>query len=108
MAGKDEVLAAIGDGAVCMINALPEDQHRFTSGIHYGRPGHIKGSVNLPSGDLFDPETNEFLPASELRRRFERVGAFSKRVITYCGGGAAASADAMALVMLGPPRGEAL
>jgi 3-mercaptopyruvate sulfurtransferase SseA/GAF domain-containing protein len=104
MAGKDEVLAAIGDGAVCMINALPEDQHRFTSGIHYGRPGHIKGSVNLPSGDLFEPETNEFLPASELRRRFERVGAFSERVITYCGGGAAASADAMALVMLGHPE----
>jgi GAF domain-containing protein/rhodanese-related sulfurtransferase len=103
MAGKDEVRAAIGEGAVCMINALPEDQHRFTSGIHYGRPGHIKGSVNLPSGDLLDPETNEFLPAGELRRRFDQIGAFSKRVITYCGGGAAASADAMALVMLGHP-----
>lgn len=103
MAGKDEVVAAIGDAAVCMINALPEDQHRFTSGIHYGRPGHIKGSMNLPSGDLLDPETNEFLPAGELRRRFDQVGVFSKRVITYCGGGAAASADAMALVMLGHP-----
>jgi len=86
-----------------MINALPEDQHRFTSGVHYGRPGHIKGSASLPSDYLLDPQTNEFLPAGELRRRFDRIGAFSERVITYCGGGAAASADAMALVMLGHP-----
>jgi thiosulfate/3-mercaptopyruvate sulfurtransferase len=103
MAKKEEVLAAIGDSAVCTINALPEDQHHFTSGIHYGRPGHIKGSVSLPADDLLDPVTNEFLPARELRRRFDRVGAFRERVITYCGGGAAASADAMALMMLGHP-----
>jgi thiosulfate/3-mercaptopyruvate sulfurtransferase len=103
MVGKEAVLAAIGDGAVCTINALPADQHQFTSGIHYGRPGHIKGSVSLPADDLLDPETNEFLPAGELRQRFDRVGAFKERVITYCGGGAAASADAMALVMLGHP-----
>jgi signal transduction histidine kinase/rhodanese-related sulfurtransferase len=103
MAKKEEVLAVIGDRAVCTVNALPDDQHHFTSGIHYGRPGHIKGSVSLPSDDLFDPETNEFLPAGDLRRRFDRAGAFSARVITYCGGGAAASADAMALVMLGHP-----
>src|SRR6516165_2358258 len=103
MVTKEDVLAAIGDKAVCTINALPEDQHRFTSGVHYGRPGHIKGSVNLPSEDLLDPETNQFLPAGELRRRFERIGAFKERVITYCGGGIAASANAMALVMLGHP-----
>jgi GAF domain-containing protein/3-mercaptopyruvate sulfurtransferase SseA len=103
MAKKAEVLAAIGNGAVCTINALPADQHRFTSGVHYGRPGHITGSVNLPSEDLLDPETNEFLTAGELRQRFDRVGAFKERVITYCGGGIAASADAMALVMLGHP-----
>jgi len=55
----------------------------------------------VPSTDLLDPETNEFLSADELYRRFQRVAAFNKKVITYCGGGAAASADAMALVMLG-------
>jgi len=101
MAAKADVLAAIGDASVCTINALPEDQYHFTSGIHYGRPGRIVGSVNIPSESLFDPETNLLLPATELRRRFERVGAFDKRVITYCGGGIAASADATALVMLG-------
>jgi thiosulfate/3-mercaptopyruvate sulfurtransferase len=49
MASKADVLAAIADPAVCIINALPEDQFLFTSGVHYGRPGHITGSLNVPS-----------------------------------------------------------
>jgi thiosulfate/3-mercaptopyruvate sulfurtransferase len=101
MVGKDAVLAAIGDGAVCTINALQPAQHAGTGGNAYGRPGHIKGSVNLPAAHLLAPETNAFLSPTELRRRFAAVGAMDKRVITYCGGGIAASADALALVMLG-------
>jgi thiosulfate/3-mercaptopyruvate sulfurtransferase len=104
MVGKEEVLAAIGDGAACTINALLPQQHAGVGGNSYGRLGHIKGSVNLPAAHLLDPETNEFLPAGELRRRFEALGAFDKRVITYCGGGIAASADALALIMLGHPE----
>jgi len=103
MVGKDEVLRAIGDSAVCTVNALTAEQHAGAGGNRYGRPGHIKGSVNLPAAHLLDPATNEFLPATELRRRFEGMGAFDKEVITYCGGGIAASADALALVMLGHP-----
>jgi thiosulfate/3-mercaptopyruvate sulfurtransferase len=103
MVGKDEVLHAIGDGAVCTVNALSPEQHAGSGGNSYGRPGRIAGSVNLPAAHLIDPETNEFLPPSELRRRFEAVGAFDKAVITYCGGGIAASADALALVLLGHP-----
>ena len=101
MVGKDAVLAAIGDGAVCTLNALQPAQHAGTGGNSYGRPGHIKGSINLPAAHLLDPETNAFLPPAELRRRFAAVGALDRRVITYCGGGIAASADALALVMLG-------
>ena len=101
IATKAEVLAAIGDPSVCTLNALPADQHVFTSGIHYGRPGHIAGSLNVPAEDLLNPISNEFLPLDRLRQRFESVGAFGKRVITYCGAGSAASADAMVLMMLG-------
>jgi thiosulfate/3-mercaptopyruvate sulfurtransferase len=36
----------------------------------------------------------------ELRKRFDAIGAL-QNVITYCGGGIAASADALVLVMLG-------
>ncbi|HEY3908321.1 MAG TPA: sulfurtransferase [Stellaceae bacterium] len=104
MVGKEEVRRAIGDGAVCTLNALLPEQHAGSGGNRYGRPGRIKGSVNLPAAQLIDPQTGQFLPAAELRRRFERVGAFDKEVITYCGGGIAASADAFALVALGHDR----
>ena len=103
MVGKEAVLQGIGDGAVCTLNALALEQHAGTGGNTYGRPGRIKGSVNLPAAHLIDPATSAFLPAAELRRRFEGVGAFGREVITYCGGGIAASADAFALVMLGHP-----
>ena len=103
MVGKAEVQQAIGDGAVCTLNALAPEQHAGTGGNTYGRPGRIRGSVNLPAAHLIDPATSAFLPAAELRRRFEGVGAFGREVITYCGGGIAASADAFALVMLGHP-----
>jgi thiosulfate/3-mercaptopyruvate sulfurtransferase len=103
MAGKDEVLRAIGDGAVCTLNALSAEQHAGTGGNTYGRPGRIKGSVNLPAAQLIDPATGAFLSVDELRRRFDSVDAFDKEVISYCGGGIAASADAFALVVLGHP-----
>jgi len=103
MVGKDEVLAAIGDNASCTINALQAVQHAGVGGNTYGRPGRIKGSVNVPTVELIDPTTNTFLPPDRLRAKFDAVGAFDKRVITYCGGGIAASATAHALVMLGHP-----
>jgi thiosulfate/3-mercaptopyruvate sulfurtransferase len=103
MADKNDVLAAIGDGAVCTINALQAPQHAGSGGNTYGRPGRIKGSVNVPTAGLVDPATNTFLPPTELRAKFDAVHAFDRKVITYCGGGIAASATAHALVMLGHP-----
>ena len=101
MVGKDEVKAAIGDAAVCTLNALLPAQHAGTGGNSYGRPGRIAGSVNVPAAHLLDPATNAFLPADELRRRLGAVGALDRPVIAYCGGGIAASADALILTMLG-------
>jgi len=104
MVGKEAVLGAIGEGATCTINALSAPQHAGTGGTVYGRPGRIAKSVNVPAAGLLDPATGAFLPAPALRAKFAAVGAFDKpQVITYCGGGIAASADALALVMLGHP-----
>jgi thiosulfate/3-mercaptopyruvate sulfurtransferase len=98
---KDEMLAAINDGAVCTINALSREQHAG-GGRAYGRLGRIAGSSNVPTAELLDPETNAFLPASQIAAHFAGVGADkSERVLTYCGGGIAASATALLLVMLG-------
>ena len=101
MVGKDEVKAAIGDAGVCTLNALMPAQHIGNGGNAYGRPGHIAGSVNLPAAHLVDPQTNAFLAAEELRRLLGAVGALDRPVIAYCGGGIAASADALILTMLG-------
>jgi thiosulfate/3-mercaptopyruvate sulfurtransferase len=101
MVGKDEVKAAVGDAGVCTLNALLAAQHTGSGGNSYGRPGRIAGSVNVPAAELLDPATNMFLPADELRRRMAAVGALDRPVIAYCGGGIAASADAMILTMLG-------
>ena len=101
MVGKDEVKAAVGDAGVCTLNALMPAQHNGSGGNAYGRPGHIAGSVNVPAAHLLDPATNAFLPADELRRLLGEVGALDRPVIAYCGGGIAASADALILTMLG-------
>ncbi len=103
MVDRDAVLAAIGDSAICTINALTPQQHAGSGGNAYGRPGHIAGSVNLPAAHLLDPASNTFLPPAALRERFGDVGALDKQVIAYCGGGIAASADALVLTMLGHP-----
>jgi thiosulfate/3-mercaptopyruvate sulfurtransferase len=65
------------------------------------RRGHIPGSVNVPYDELVREGR---LDLEGLRARFEQVGAFSRaRVITYCGGGIAATLDAFALELLGHP-----
>ncbi len=101
-----EVMAFIESGAgvgSCLINALGRDQHSGADGgSAYGRAGHIPGAANVPSGELTDPETGLFRPAAELAALFESAGADpAQRVITYCGGGIAASNDAFILAMLG-------
>lgn len=102
MADKAEVLAALGQGSTCVLNALSEEQHLGTGGANYGRVGRIAGSVNVPARDLMDSVTHAYLPAEALAERFDQVGADpTKRVITYCGGGIAASNDAFILTLLG-------
>lgn len=101
MVGKDTVKAALGDAGVCILNALLPAQHTGSGGNSYGRPGRIAGSVNVPAAHLLDPATNTFLPPDELRQRLAQVGALDRPVIAYCGGGIAASADALILTMLG-------
>jgi thiosulfate/3-mercaptopyruvate sulfurtransferase len=98
---KSAVLAALGDRATCVLNALTEEQHRGTAGVHYGRPGRIAGSANVAARSLVD-SAHAYLPLPELRKHFADSGALvSGRVITYCGGGIAASSDAFVLAMLG-------
>ncbi len=50
------MLAAIGDGGVCTINALSPSVHRGEAATNYGRKGHIAGSRNVPYAALLNPD----------------------------------------------------
>jgi thiosulfate/3-mercaptopyruvate sulfurtransferase len=105
IATRDEVLAKIADQGACTINALSAEQHAGEGGTQYGRPGHIKGSVNVAYARLQSGKPSTFRSAAELRELFAEVGADpKKKIITYCGGGIAATTDALVLTMLGYPR----
>ena len=66
------------------------------------RPGHIPGSLNLPSATLVDPETGTFRGAAELDARFAEAGLdLRSPVITSCGSGVTACVLALGLHLLG-------
>jgi len=99
--GKDEVLAAPDRPEICIVNALQRAVHRGER-QDYARPGRIPGSGNVPYAELVDAETHCYLPENQLRAVFGDVlSADPERVITYCGGGIAASSDAFVLSLLG-------
>jgi thiosulfate/3-mercaptopyruvate sulfurtransferase len=89
-ADKDQVLAAMGDVAVCTVHTLmPESYNK----------AHISGSTLLPFDKLLDNMT-AFLPTEKLALELASE-ARHERVITYCGGGIAATVNAMAHLMAG-------
>ena len=99
-ADKDAVLAAIGDGDVCTVNALAPETHSGESDISYGRKGHIAGSVNVFYDDLM--EAGRFKDVDGLRTALEAKGLLSApRVIAYCGGGISATVDAFSCLLAG-------
>jgi thiosulfate/3-mercaptopyruvate sulfurtransferase len=99
-ATRDEVLRAVGDNAVCTINALSSDVYAGTAPTNYGRPGHIPGSRNLYYGSVLDGQS--FRSADAIAAAVADVGArTAERIITYCGGGISATVDAFALKLIG-------
>jgi thiosulfate/3-mercaptopyruvate sulfurtransferase len=68
------------------------------------RAGHIPGAVNAPvAGNLRD---GRFLPPSELRSLYERLGAGEREVIASCGSGVTACHTLLALELSGLPPGR--
>ena len=102
IAEKQEIRASIGADGTTLVNTLPRDVYAGAPST-FERPGHIAGSVNVPIVGLVDPVTHAYLPADELRRQFDEVGALEEgeRVITYCRAGIAASGGAFVLALLG-------
>ncbi|MCC7428090.1 MAG: sulfurtransferase [Alphaproteobacteria bacterium] len=98
----DDVRAALDDPSVCLLNALAREQFLGTGGAHYGRPGRIPRSVNLPLRTLFDPDTKRFHAIPRLQALLAETGADkAPRILAYCGGGIAASGTFFVLALLG-------
>ncbi|WP_203334450.1 sulfurtransferase [Planococcus beigongshangi] len=97
LATKEDVRKAMDDEQTVLINSLsPEDF----------QAAHIPGSKNIFFGMHADTETKALYDEDKLRASFEKSGALdpSKKVITYCGGGIAATWNALMLNRLGQPN----
>lgn len=99
---QPEVRSAIDAPGTKVICALRPEVYAGFSPEHYGRPGHISGSLNVPHTDIVEAETNQFRSLDTIGQAFAAKGVdILDDVIAYCGGGIAATVDAFALHMLG-------
>lgn len=103
LATRDTVAKAIEDDGVVLVNSLDPATFRGESNA-YPRPGRIPTSVNIPFLDLADGN-GRVRDLDEVRDLFARTGTLDedKRVVTYCGGGIAATFVAFDLARLGRP-----
>jgi thiosulfate/3-mercaptopyruvate sulfurtransferase len=97
ISNRDEVYGAISDKNIHIVDALPIAHYQGKFSL-YSRAGHIPTATNMSTSDLID-ETGRFKSFDELDMIQE--GDRSKRTITYCGGGVAASSAAFTLHRLG-------
>ncbi|MEJ2758063.1 MAG: rhodanese-like domain-containing protein [Anaerolineales bacterium] len=89
-ASKEEVQAAIDQSSVYTENALTQEWHDRE---------HIPGSTCLPLTSL-TPDWMTYIPEDQLLSLLDNM-PYNERIITYCGGGIAATVNAMAYLMAG-------
>ena len=89
-ASKDEVLASTEDSTVAIVDVLPLESYESK---------HIVGSVCVPCMDLMQG-LDYLLPNDQLAARLGELSD-RKRIITYCGGGIAATVNAVGHLIAG-------
>lgn len=97
IADRHEVLAAVDDRAVRLIDTLPEAHYRGEMSL-YERPGHIPGAESIPMFEVVADHGRVATPAEVVATHGDDL---DRRAITYCGGGIAASLTAFAMVRAG-------
>ena len=97
IADEKEVSLAISNEQIEIVDALSAGHYAGKVSM-YPRAGHITSATNIPMSELFQPSTH-YRPIDELDLQFD--GDRNKRVITYCGGGVAASSLAFTMYRLG-------
>lgn len=98
---KEELLTRSSTDARPLVCGLPAGSFAGTDPSRYARRGHIPGSVNVSSRDLFAPD-GTVRGEEELREAYLTEGVNGEEeVLLYCGGGISAAANALTLAELG-------
>lgn len=100
---KAEILANVASGAEQLVDA--RSAARFSGAEADPRPGiaggHIPGSLNLPYGDLFNPD-GTYKDKAGLKAAFDTAGIdLTRPVVTSCGSGVTACVLAFGMHLLG-------
>ncbi|MFI5316590.1 MAG: sulfurtransferase [Myxococcota bacterium] len=97
---KADVLRALRDGDVEIVDARSSARFRGTGEEHTKHKGHIPGSKSVPYDENLAGD--RLKPAAALRAAYERAGVRLERpIIATCGSGVTAALDAFALALLG-------
>ncbi|MET0806802.1 MAG: rhodanese-like domain-containing protein [Lacisediminihabitans sp.] len=98
---KDELVQRSETDARPLVCGLPAGSFDGSHPSRYARRGHIPGSVNVSSRDLFAAD-GTVRGESELREAYVAEGVTGEEeVLLYCGGGISAAANAITLAELG-------
>jgi thiosulfate/3-mercaptopyruvate sulfurtransferase len=99
---KNDVLAALEDRGVTIVNALGPQFHSGREPSRYGRPGRVPRSVNVPAATLIEATTKAFTNLADAEAKFAAKGVGKENeIICYCGGGISATIDLFLLHQLG-------
>jgi thiosulfate/3-mercaptopyruvate sulfurtransferase len=95
-----DVVGVQGFDGVLLDARAPERYRGETEPVD-PKAGHVPGALSVPTGGNLTPE-GRFLPAEQLRKRFEAAGADGSRpVAVYCGSGVTAAHQIAALAVAG-------
>lgn len=98
LASRDEVMAALGNDAVRLLDARTPERFRGEVAAFDPVVGHIPGAVNRPYTD--NVRDGRMLPRSELRE-LHADSAGLPEVIAYCGSGVSAALAVLAMTEAG-------
>lgn len=97
---KEELVERTASDDRPLVCGLPASNFEGTVPSRYSRRGHIPGSVNVSSRDLFD-KNGTVKSRMELMLAYEKAGvdvaADAPEILLYCGGGISAAGNALTL-----------
>ena len=84
-----------------LLDARATERYRGETEPVDPKAGHIPGATSAPTADNLDAD-GRFLPAADLRARFERLGVSDRgSTAAYCGSGVTAAHEVAALAIAG-------